>query len=67
MTYMKKLLLTVFTAASAVASAVAADLPYYTDMGSKAAKDIDPDWTVINETEGSKTWVYDSDDNNITK
>ncbi len=67
MTYMKKLLLTAFSAASAVASALAANLPYYTDMGSKAVKDIDPDWTIINETEGSKTWVYDSDDNNITK
>lgn len=44
-----------------------ASVPYYSDMGSKTAAAIDPDWTIVNENPGSKTWVYDNTDDNLTK
>lgn len=63
---MKRILITAVIAAAA-ASAWGASLPYYSDMGIKSLGTIDPEWTIINETAGTKTWVYDNTDDNFSK
>lgn len=62
---MKQILLFAM-ALTASAVAFGASLPYYSDMGDAQLKAIDPQWTIINETAGSNTWVYDGDNNNLT-
>lgn len=59
---MKRILLLALAALPMLAAA-AFQVPYYTDMGSTQANNIDPDWKVVNGKEGTSTWTYDNTDN----
>lgn len=64
---MKKRFTLLLAAISAVAPLFAGlPTPWYSEVGNKTLKDIDPSWTLVSDGKGA-TWIYDGTDDNLTK